>query len=105
MRDALDELDARLDVGLTFRDYGDYVGDISVASNRLDIDALTAEGEHCLAAAILLNNAFLKYIDANESWNDCIQDTDCDTDSIEPDLQGFWVDASDALEEAGDMFP
>lgn len=104
-RDELDEMDARLDIGLTFSDYSERVGDISVASNRQDVDALTAEGADCLATALLLNEAFLEYIDANDTWNDCIQDTDCTNDSIRSELQGHWSTASDKLDEAGDMFP
>lgn len=102
---ALEELDGRLDVGLTKVDYGTRVGDISVESNRLDVDALTAQGADCLAVAILLNEAFLEYIDANEIWGNCIQSTSCSTSSIEPTLQGHWATASDKIEQARKQLP
>lgn len=105
MADALDEMDGRLDIGLTFADYGDYLGDISVASNRLDIDALGDEGADCLAVALLLNAAFLEYIEANDIWNDCIQSTSCSTSSIETKLQGHWAVATDKNDEAHEQLP
>ena len=105
MTDALEELDGRLDVGLTKADYGNRVGDISVESNRIDVEKLTAQGADCLGVALLLNAAFLEYIDANTIWGDCIQSTSCSTSSIEPQLQAHWLTAHQKIEDARRQLP
>jgi hypothetical protein len=103
--DALDELDARLDVGLNFSDYSERVGDVSVAYNRVDFEAVGGYGSSCLATAILLEEAFNKYIGAKNRWNDCITDPDCTNESIERGQQADWEDASEKLDEARATFP
>jgi hypothetical protein len=101
--EALEELDGRLDVGLTKVQYGERMGDIAVEYNRLDIDELSAEAS-CLAVAVILEDAYNQYITANNEWSDCISDTDCDTESIQPTLQRHWSAASRKIEEARASF-
>jgi hypothetical protein len=95
---ALEELDGRLDVGLNFQAYSERAGDASVAYQRIDIEDL---GPNCLErVGAPAEDALNSYISANNTWNDCIQDVDCDNDSITPDLQAEWANASESIEEA-----
>lgn len=100
--DALFELDSRLDVGLTFSAYSERVGDAKVAYDRIDINALDGD---CLALAVEAESAYNAYVVAYNTWNDCISDIDCDTDSITPDLQKEWAEASTLLDEVKDAMP
>ena len=91
---ALNELDSRLDVGLSFSEYGTQVGNLSVAYGRLRPGALDME---CLDVAVDLETAYRKYAQAQNVWNDCITDFGCSVDSIEPRLQDYWLEAGSAL--------
>lgn len=86
--DALDIVDARLNVGLSQNDLSDLVGDASVAYNRVDIDEL-GQGD-CLSAGARLETALNAYAASTSRWNDCIYDYGCDMDSIDPFLQAKW---------------
>lgn len=95
---ALEELDGRLDVGLNFQTYSEKVGDASVAYRRVDFEDL---GANCSERVGLpAEEALNAYIRANNTWNDCIQDVDCDTDSITADLQEEWGDATVKIDDA-----
>ena len=60
--DALDELNSRLDVGLVNADYGNYVGDISVAYNDIPFRRLPQD---CVFnVGVPAENAFNEYIKA-----------------------------------------
>jgi hypothetical protein len=96
--DALSQLDSRLDIGLNFQSYSDRVGDAQVAYDRMDISSLAYGG--CLSAGVSAEKALNAYSRAYNTWNDCIGEFDCDTDSIEPDLQLDWVKASNHVEAA-----
>lgn len=104
-RDALDEMDGRLDVGLNYADYGERLGDISVALNRTDVEGVSEFGLACVEVALLLNEAFLAYIDAHDTWRDCFDRTGCSNDDIRSELQASWATASEKLDEARDRFP
>lgn len=95
--DALEELDSRLDVGLSFQDYSDQVGDVRVAYGRMEIEELKLD---CLTAAADGEAAMNRYIRANNTWNDCVSDPDCSTDSIDPKLQTQWSAASTKVASA-----
>lgn len=98
--DALQELDSRLTVGLSFQDYSDRVGDVQVAYDQLDVDDL---GLDCLEdVGVQAEKALIAYVDAYNIWNDCISDVDCINDSITPDLQAKWAEATEFIEEARD---
>lgn len=90
----LNDLGSRLDVGLAFAEYGEQVGDISVAYSRLRPGSL---GSECLKVAVPLETAYRKYAEAYNVWNDCIGDLGCSTDSIEPQLQSKWLEADAAV--------
>lgn len=98
---SLGDIDARLDVGLSYDEYTDALGDASVVYNRIDFDALQSLGEshnECLDVGVALEKAFNKYNRAATRWGNCIEDFDCDTDSL--NLSGDWGAASLQLEEA-----
>lgn len=102
---ALEELDGRLDVGLTKVQYGERVGDVSVAYSRLDVAQLAGMGLACVATAALLEDAFNEYVQANNKWSDCFARTGCTTDSIESQLQAHWSTACGKIVEARRAFP
>lgn len=89
---ALRSTESRLNVGMSFSDYGEQVGDISIGYDnmpipRMDIDCVGGPG-------VAGERAFNSYRDAYNTWNSCIADYDCDTDSIDPELQRHWAKAS-----------
>ena len=95
---ALEDLDSRLSVGLNFADYGTKVGDVKVVYDKVDasklsVDCVTDVGTPAEAA---LND----YIDAYNTWNDCIGTSGCTNDSIKSKLQAKWADATDKIGEA-----
>lgn len=98
--ETLQDLDSRLDVGLTFAAYSERVGDTRVAYDRVDIEDL--DGGCLEHVGVPAEDAMNAYIRANNTWNDCISDIDCDNDSITPDLQSEWADASQLVGEALD---
>lgn len=96
--EGLDELNARLDVGLNFDDYSQLVSDNQVAYSGV-ADDVEADDERCLAqVAVRLEEAHQEYVDAYRRWDRCIQNTFCDTDDI--GLQGYWSDAQTKLDLA-----
>jgi hypothetical protein len=98
--DVLRDLDSRLSVGLNFASYGEYVGDARVAYDRIDVEDI---GAACLAdVAVPAEEALNAYVDAYNIWNECIGDVDCANESITPDLQAKWADATEAIESALD---
>lgn len=54
---------------------------------------------------IPLEEALNAYIEAYNVWNDCIGDVDCDNDSIDPELQEQWAEATERIDDARDALP
>jgi hypothetical protein len=94
----LEDLNSRLGVGLTFQNYSDKLGDVSVAYGRIDVSQLNPG--KCLDAAADAETAMNAYTRANNTWNACISDLNCSTDSIDPKLQKQWSLASGKIERA-----
>jgi hypothetical protein len=90
----MQEIDSRLDVGLSFQDYSSKVGDMSVAYQRVRFGQLSSS---CVAALVLLEKAHNKYVSAYNKWNDCIGDFGCSLDDIEGDMQIDWLVATNHL--------
>jgi hypothetical protein len=104
--DALFELDARLDTGITHQAYGDALGEISIAYNRMDFDELAEEDPRCIPLVGLdLEKAFNAYIDGGKIWGDCIQSPSCEVDTFAPKFQAKWTEASEILDRVRDQFP
>jgi hypothetical protein len=96
--DALDEIDARLDVGLVFADYTNAVGDASVEYNKLRPGAL--QSDCTIKVGIPAQDALNNYREAQNIWSECIQDFGCDIDSIDPQLQREWREAAQKIADA-----
>ena len=96
--DSLRDLDSRLGVGLNFAAYSEKVGDAKVVYDRINVSAISAG---CLQqVAVPAESALNEYIDAYNTWNDCITNIDCANDSITPGLQSHWADAADLIAKA-----
>ena len=94
----LQELDSRLAVGLPYAEYSSQVGDVRVAYDRIPLRQLDPE---CLSQVGLpAEDAMNSYIKADTTWNDCIVQLSCDTDSIDPELQQRWNTASSKIRDA-----
>jgi hypothetical protein len=95
--DEVTALNSRLDIGMTYADYSSKVADANVAYDRIDSANLTGG---CFDAAVAAEKALNQYISASGVWDTCIQDDYCTTDSIETELQAYWLKASGAAEKA-----
>jgi hypothetical protein len=94
---AMSTVDARLDVGLSQSEFSDLVGSASIAYSRIDVKKLKG---NCLSAGAKLESGFNAYRRVATAWNDCIYDTYCDMDSIDPMMQDNWSAASQAIDRA-----
>lgn len=95
---ALQNTDSRLTVGMTFDDYSNQVGQISVAYDRIPFGQLHPR---CVAGpGVKAEKAFNSYTEAYNAWNDCIGDLYCDMDSIDSSLQDSWAKATRQLNKA-----
>jgi hypothetical protein len=96
---AEEDLDGRLSgSGMTEDDYISRVGDVSAAYREIPIKDLQAG---CLTSVgIPTESAMNAYIDASNTWNDCVTDFSCNVDSIKPDLQSKWAKATVFVNQA-----
>jgi hypothetical protein len=84
--------------GLNYDDYLREVQRVRAVYARIDADKLTAG---CLlAAGGPAERAFNLYIDATNTWGDCLATVSCDTRSVEPRLQRKWALAADQVTAA-----
>jgi hypothetical protein len=96
--DALGELRRRLAVGLSYHPYANRVLALKREYEHLPVDLLSIE---CLAdAGTPSEKAFNRYIDAANTWGECLSTAGCTSVSIESKLQGQWRVASHFLGEA-----
>jgi hypothetical protein len=103
LTNALTDLDSRLSVGMSFAAYGEKVGDVRVAYDRVPFDKLDAD---CVAGLGKPDeDAFNAYIRAYNIWNDCIKDTACKTAGIETKLQAEWSGATAILAGVKNRLP
>jgi hypothetical protein len=99
--ESLDEINSRLDIGLSYDEYTDQVGDLRVEYGKIDFDDLGDAGLTCLSdVGVPSENALNQYTKAAKRWGACFEDFDCDTDSIQPALQKRWSRASTYVEKA-----
>ena len=96
---AEEDLDGRLSgSGMTEADYISRVGDVSAAYRQISIKDLKSG---CLTnVGIPTESAMNAYIDASNTWNNCITDFNCNVDSITPELQGKWAKATVLINQA-----
>ena len=100
--DALTELDSRLDVGLTYADYSSNVSDVKVEYDRIEVASLTPA--KCVSAALAGEQALRSYLAAYTIWDNCFDSDYCTNDSIRPELQSKWLQASAKAEKAEGLF-
>lgn len=95
---ALGDLRRRLAVGLSYHPYANRVQELKREYEHLPVDLLSID---CLAAAgTPSEKAFNRYIDAANTWGECLSTAGCTSTSIESKLQGQWRVASHFLSEA-----
>jgi hypothetical protein len=99
--DALQVVDARLNVGLSQSELSNLVGSASVAYERINPHDLGV-GD-CLSSGAKLESALNAYSRSVSTWNDCIFEYSCDLDDIDPRLQRGWSSAGRAVERAEDL--
>lgn len=100
--EALFQLESRLNLGLSFADYGVRVGDARVAYDRIRVDRLD---QACLRMASKAEEALNAYIRAYGTWNDCVQLPGCTNDSVIGQLRQEWSKASDLIRDARAALP
>jgi hypothetical protein len=94
---ALERLERRLAVGLSYQQYFEEVRGAreayeAVPVQRLGLQCLTSSGTPA-------ERALDRYIEAANVWRGCRANVSCDTYSIEPHLQRTWRVASHYLSE------
>ena len=95
----LNNVDSRLDVGLSQRELSNMIGKASIAYDHIDIKAL-GNGA-CLTAGARLESAFNNYAATVRDWNDCIYDLYCDVDDdILTGMQTRWAKAATLISRA-----
>jgi hypothetical protein len=96
--EAMDELRERLVSGLS---YEEYVAEIDAIRARYDEVPVNDLAVDCLiGSGTPGEKAFTKYIDAANSWGECIGEEGCDAPTVEPVLQKQWKVAAHFLDEA-----
>lgn len=98
--DSMESLNNSLAVGLSYDDYLTAVNHTRSAYAPINADQLPLL---CLTqVASPAEHALNTYIEATNSWGDCLATTPCDPESIEAKLQRKWAQASNLLSEAQD---
>jgi hypothetical protein len=94
----LSELDSRLNVGLNFERYSNFVSDAQVAYDKIPIGELSPD--YVNRVGVPAERAFNAYVKAYNIWNNCIGNINCDNDSITPRLQARWAKATASVVRA-----
>jgi hypothetical protein len=95
---SLDGMRHQLAIGLSYDQYAGRVKSLRRGYDDIPIDHLTIG---CLRTTGTPAEAALnKYIDAANAWGQCLADSSCTTEAIEPVLQRKWRVASHSLSEA-----
>jgi hypothetical protein len=96
--DSMDALRDRLAVGLNYEDYLHEVRAVKGVYDGIPVDRLTIG---CLAVVGTPGERALnRYLDAANTWGNCLATASCETESIEAKLQRKWALASDQLSSA-----
>lgn len=93
---SLNDLDARLTVGLTYNTYAARLTLVSIAYNNVDVNKQSASCTRY--AGVTAERAFNYHLKAKAAWNACIEAQTCDR--ADPILQRHWKNAHDNLERA-----
>jgi hypothetical protein len=96
--DAMESLNNTVAVGLDYEGYLDSVNHVRAAYAGVQADRL---GIACLVrAAGPAERALNVYIDAANTWGNCLATASCDPEEVEPKLQRKWAEASTLLTSA-----
>jgi hypothetical protein len=95
--DAMQEIDSRLDVGLSEQDFVQKVGTAKVRHDRIDAKALSGA---CLDAGVSYETALNHYIEAASKWSNCVSSYSCTFKKINGYMQSQWLAASSKIEKA-----
>jgi hypothetical protein len=96
--DSMESLNNTLAVGLSYDDYLGAVNHVRATYANVEADRLPIG---CLArVATPAEQALNVYIDAVNTWGDCLAIASCNPESVEPELQRKWAQASDLLSSA-----
>ena len=94
----MDTLRERLLAGLSYEQYVAEIDQVRASYDEVPVDQLALR---CVSSAGTPGEkAFGKYIDAANTWGECIGESGCDAPTIEPVLQKQWRVASHLLDEA-----
>lgn len=97
---SLDRLRVRLATGFSYEQYAGAVRKARAAYADLDADRLPPA---CLVAAgSAAEKSLNRYIEAANTWGECLADAGCDGRAVEPELQRQWQVASHWLSQAHD---
>ncbi len=95
---SLNTLRRRLAFGLSYERYLYDVRKVKAAYDEIPVDDLTID---CvISVATPSERALNHYIDAANTWGNCLATAGCDSTSVEPKLQRKWRQASASLSEA-----
>jgi hypothetical protein len=98
--DSMESLNNSLAVGLSYEDYLSAVNQVRGTYAPIEADQLPLL---CLTqVASPAEGALNTYIEAANTWGDCLATPSCDPESIEPQLQRKWGVASEQISEAQD---
>jgi hypothetical protein len=86
--------------GMTFSDYSSKVDSASTAYDSAGTSNLSPRCHDQVAEQFRL--ALNNYIDANNTWKDCLNNFYCSTSSIDPQLQDHWSSATDQIKAGED---
>lgn len=95
---SLNTLRRRLAFGLSYERYLYDVRKVKAAYDEVPVDELTID---CvISVATPSERALNHYIDAANTWGNCLATAGCQSTSVEPKLQRKWRQASASLSEA-----
>lgn len=95
---SLNTLRRRLAFGLSYERYLYDVRKVKAAYDEVPVDKLTID---CvISVATPSERALNHYIDAANTWGNCLATAGCESTSVEPKLQRKWRQASASLSEA-----
>jgi hypothetical protein len=98
--DRLRDLHSRLDIGLSYGEYADQVGDVIAAYD--DIPFKRLRDPTCMAhVGLPAEKAVNQHIEARRLWGDCLDRVDCRAASIKPKLRRYWSRSARLTERAG----
>jgi hypothetical protein len=98
--DALQELDSRLDVGLTLDAYEEALARANVLFEQIDTVALSALGECVDKVHVPAHLALNDYVKAQRLWSECIQDPSCKDADRGARLHPLWSRTASNIQRA-----